>query len=134
MPATLYTIDQSLDYDFGKETYVPPDTFYLGLSTTAIDSSGSTVTEPADASYERYTIPNDDKTFWSYASGGVILSGSSVSFPQSSEAWGEIVSVFLADSSSGGNVWYYDSLSPSVHIGVNTVVTFEPGTIKIERE
>ncbi len=133
MPATYYAINQSLDLDFGSGSYVPPTSYYLGLSTTVIDPTGATVTEPIDPSYERYEIPNDDKSFWTEASDGQITNGSTVLFPQSSEAWGSIATVFLSSASVAGNVWFYDNLDVPITIGPNTELELEPGIIVIER-
>jgi hypothetical protein len=132
MPATYYAINQTLDFNFGSGSYTPPTSYYLGLSTTTIGASGSTVTEPTDASYARQEIPNSDKSFWTSASDGVITNGSTVTFPQSSDSWGSIICAFLSDALTSGNVWYYDVLDVPITVGPNTEIELPPGIIEIE--
>ena len=132
MPATYYAINLTLDYNFGSGSYTPPASYYLGLSTTAIDETGATVTEPSDASYARQEIPNDDKSFWTSASDGVITNGSTVTFPQSSTSWGSIITAFLSDALTSGSVWYYDNLDVPITVGPNTEIELPPGIIEIE--
>ena len=136
MPATLYAINQQLDHDFGSESYTAPTNYYMGLSTTSIDNSGSTVTEPADASYERVLIVND-KNYWDSAASGSLTNACAIAFPQSSESWGNIVSAFLSSGSQSGavddHVWYYHTLTPAVPVAVNTELTFDVGTITVSR-
>lgn len=134
MPATTYTKNAQLDHDFGGESYSSPATYYLGLSTTTVDATGSpTVSEPADASYDRVEITNN-KTNWEYASSGSLANAIAFEFPQSSQSWGRIRSAFLAEGSSASAVvWYYYTLSPSIPVIANTVVTFDAGVITITR-
>lgn len=134
MPATLYAINKQLDYDFGARTYVPPASYYLGLSTTVIDSGGSTITEPTDGAYERIEIVNSDAN-WTAASGGELYNINPYSFNTSSENWGTIISVFLSDASTigTGNIYYYYTLSPSIPIVTDTTITFSGGTLWAKR-
>ena len=140
MPATTYAVNKMIDYNFGgtSASYTPPSTYYLGLSTTEIDATGSaTMTEPTDSSYARVALTNN-KTTWCYASSGSIINAISASFAQSSEAWGTLVSSFLSSASQDGavddegetdKIWFYYSLDPDLPVVANTVVTFGIGTI-----
>lgn len=137
MPTSTCALNLQLDHDFGGEDYEAPATYYLGLSTSVITASGSeTSNEPSDTSYERVEITND-KTNWSVASSGSLSNAVAFSFPQSSQSWGTIRSAFLSSGSQAGavndKVWYYYTLSPSIPVIVNTVVTFDAGTITISR-
>lgn len=134
MPATTYAINKSLDKDFGATDYTPPATYYLGLSTTAIDSTGSTVTEPTDPSYARVAITNN-KSKWSTAASGSVVSLTTASFVQSSQAWGTIISAFLSSASvsTSGSIWFYYTLNPSIPVVANTTVTFSAGTLTATR-
>ena len=87
MPATIHAINASLDYDFGRIEYTSgcaPATYYIGLSTSIIDSTGSTITEPSDSSYMRIPFTNN-KTNWAYAEGGSVVNLTAASFVESSK-------------------------------------------------
>jgi hypothetical protein len=135
MPSTVYAINKEINYRYGgtSASYVPPATYYMGLSTTvlsATDTSGSAATEPTSGSYARVPLTNNKST-WSTATAGSIVNLISASFVQSSSSWGTIVSAFLADSSAvgTGNIWDYYTLSPSVVVQANTVVPIDAGNI-----
>lgn len=140
MPATLIAINNSLNYEFGKTAYSPvvPTTYYVGLSTTALtssDTSGSVPTEPTGVQgYGRVPITND-KTRWSVSTAGSIVNLTSASFAQSTTAWGNIASVFLASTSASttGEIWYYYNLSPVIPVMGATILTFSAGTITASR-
>jgi len=134
MPATLHAINQNLLYDFGRTEYTSgcaPAIYYVGLSTTVLDSSASVIAEPADAVYVRVPYANTAAN-WDTPVAGSIVNTTSASFMQSTEAWGTFYSMFLADGkidAAGSKVWYYQILSPALIIGNNTIITLDEGTI-----
>lgn len=137
MPATLYAINASLAKDFGATNYTPPATYYVGLSTVAISASttsGSSAAEPGGGAYARVAYTNN-AAGWTTPIGGSCVSTGSFAFPQSSTAWGTIVSVFLADAATigTGTIWFYHNLTPSVPVVANTVLTFAAGTLSATR-
>ena len=132
MTITNYAADKIAAYNFGSDDYTPPATLYVGLSTTAIDKDGVGVTEPTDASYARVAVDNDGVT-WDIPSDGVLSNLIDIIFPESSESWGIISYVFIADDDGdpAGNVWYYSELSPSKIVQAATIVSFDSGSIVV---
>jgi hypothetical protein len=130
---SYYQANRILDRAFGAVTYTVPTTMYLGLSTTTINADGTGITEPSGgASYARVSIVND-KTQWSNASSGTLSNAAQFSFPQSSGSWGTITYVFLSDSGTiaGGNLLFYDALSPSRTVASLTTVLFAIGALTV---
>lgn len=99
---TESTIDRVLDSVFGGLAMEPPPTLYLGLSLSPANRSGLVV-EPSAASYRRMPIGNNLHNFTT-ASGGRKTNLTEIVFPVALEEWGFVVSLFLADSATGGNV------------------------------
>jgi len=138
MDATNYEKERILNHIFGGYTasyvYTPQEDWYLGLSTTTISSSGSTVTEPsASNGYSRVAVPNT-KVSWTEATAGSLVTAAAFAFPQSStSAWGTIRSIFLSTGSdpASGSVCYYYTADPSFPVTVNTVITFSSGSISV---
>lgn len=117
---TNYQANNNLNYDFGKTTYTPPTTWYIGVSTTPINKDGTGVTEPTDKAYSRVEIANN-KTNFTVAVGGSATITKDVMFPESTEPWALVTHIFLTDSSTGGNIRFYDALDNEEEILGQTV-------------
>lgn len=128
---TYYSANRILDRNFGGTAYTPPSTMYFGLSTTAIQIDGTGATEPVGGNYSRVSLVND-KTNWGVASNGSLTNLVAVTFPESSASWGTITHVFISDASSGGNIWFFDALSPSRTVASLTTVLFAIGAITVQ--
>ncbi len=128
MSATNFAKNKALDYQFGNTSYTPPANLYLGLSTTAISTSGSNASEPVGASYARVQIPND-KSHFTNASSGCLVNSASIVFPESSGSWGTITHLFLADDLTSGSIWYYTALSTPKVVQANAVNSFSASAI-----
>ena len=104
MPGFLTDLvnNKVLDCFFGGSAIVPPSTLYIGLSL-ARSYKGGYVSEPSGGSYARVAMPNDLGHFLA-ASAGAKSNAKAIAFPCPSAAWGTILSVFVADAPSGGNV------------------------------
>ena len=99
---TDYANNLVLDLFFGSVTYTPPTTLYLGLSQSAATKTGSTA-EPSGGGYARVAVANNLSSFPS-ASGGTKANAAVATFATPTASWGTVVSVFVADAISGGNV------------------------------
>jgi hypothetical protein len=133
MSATNFARQQILDYNFGGTSYSVPATYYMGLSTTTITASGSTATEPTGGSggaYARIPINNDKIDFSAYT-GGSILNSGSLTFPESTTAWGTITYVGLWDALTSGSIWYYEALLSPKIIQSYTTVIFSASSVVI---
>lgn len=131
MAITYYASGSILNDAFGAVDYTPPSSYYVGLSTTTISSSGSNVTEPTGGKgYARVEVPNN-KSYFTYAASGSLVNASDIDFPTSTSSWGTIVDVFLADTSGSGtgNVWFYDSLPSPKIIQDSTDVSFSASAL-----
>ena len=107
-----------LDYVLSGTSYTPPGTVYFALSTAAFDTSsdGTSMTEVTGGSYARQSQTNN-ATNWPAATGGnpaVKANGLAATFPTATANWGTVLSVYLVDASSGGNVLYGADLAASV--------------------
>jgi hypothetical protein len=130
MSVTYYAANRNVDYNFGKTTFTVPTTYYFGLSTTAINIDGTGATEPSGGGYARVAFTND-KTNWGTASLGILLNALAVTFPESSASWGTITHIGIWDNLTGGNLWWYDVLTPSRPIASATTVLFAVGAVTV---
>jgi hypothetical protein len=131
MSVTYFSSNKVLDYNFGITSYSPPATLYFALSTTSPDISGSNFTEPSSGAYARVGLTNN-KTNWTTAASGILTNSTAVNFVESTASWGTVVSVGLFDSLTGGNLLWYDVLSPARTISTATTVLFAIGAISVQ--
>ena len=99
---TDYANNKVLDQLFGAVPLSPPSSLYFGLSQSPATKSGS-VAEPSGGSYTRVAVPNDMAHFPA-AGAGTKSNAAAITFPAPTSSWGSVMSVFVADSPSGGNV------------------------------
>lgn len=129
-----YLSSNVLNYIFGLESYAPPITMYLGLSTATINDDGSGIVEPSVPSYSRIPI-NNNKITWTTTEiieGKTVLKNvSELEFNVATEAWGTIVSWFIADAESGGNVLIYGTLDNPIVVNENNRLIIPSGAICI---
>lgn len=130
MSATNFARNKSLDLQFGGTIFTPPNSFYLGLSSTSISTTGSGCTEPVGNGYTRVAITND-KTKFTVATAGSLLNSTLIAFPTSSGSWGTMTNVALFDNSTSGSIWYYAQLSSPIVIQNLTTLSFAIGAITI---
>ena len=131
MSITYYSANRLLDRNFGQTSYTVPTTMYFGLSTTSIQIDGTGATEPSGGNYARVAVTND-KTTWGTAANGALTNSVAVTFPESSTSWGTITQVFIADASTSGNIWWFDTLSPARQVQSSTTVLFAIGSITVQ--
>ena len=133
MAITTTTANKVLDYLFGATAFSNLSTMYMGLSTSTVLNDGTGATEPSTSgtAYSRIAITNN-KTNWGTASNASLTNSSAIQFTESSASWGTIVSVGLSDASSGGNLWWYDTLSPSRTVSSATTVLFAIGAVTVQ--
>lgn len=115
----------------GSVAFTPPTNYYFGLSTTTINIDGTGATEPSGGAYARVLLAND-KTSWGTASNGALTNSVAVTFAESTASWGTITYVGMWDALTGGNLWWYDVLSPSRTVASATTVLFAIGSITVQ--
>ena len=133
MAITTYQANKINDFIFGGTQFTPNSTYYLGLSTTAISSSGTGATEPSGGGYARVAITNN-KTNFTVSSGGIIKNQTQFEFPESTTAWGTITYVFIADSptTGGGNILYYDALTNPRTVQTASILLFAINSMTLQ--
>ena len=134
MPPTTLMANNILNYNFGGRAYSTPAfpaDVYFGLSTTLVDATGlASVTEPSGGSYARVAYSNDaTPQKWTVSSVGSLSNTDAIIFPKSTADWGTILSIFIADTATAGNVLWYCTLVPSFIVLDDTVVTFDANSI-----
>lgn len=131
MAITTYQANRLNNYLFGATSFTPNGTYYIGLSTTAINASGTGVTEPTGGGYKRVAVTNN-KTSFTDSTGGIVQNKVQFEFPESTTAWGTITHVFIADSLTGGNILYYDALTTPRTVQTATILLFAINSMKIQ--
>jgi len=131
---TYYQSNLELNQSFGRESYTPPTTWYLALSTTPISPDGTGLTEPSSSvGYTRVTVPND-KTNFSQASNAEIHNLRDISFPESTASWGTVTHVAIIDTTTGGNIRFYEALPTPRQVQPQTSLMFAQQTLKIKTQ
>ena len=125
-----YSENLILNSLFGGVTLNPPSSLYFGLSTTSIDEIGNGILEPVGNGYTRVTVANNTTSFPT-TSTSQKSNGISISFPQSSGAWGTIIDFFVSDSLSGGNILCYGTLSTPKDVTSGDILSFGMGNLTI---
>ncbi len=131
MSVSTYAANKNLNAWFGSVALGAPATFYVALSTSTPNPDGSNVTEPVSLGYNRVSISNGDKTNWTTATTASLSNSTAVTFPESTGSWGTIVSIVLYDALTSGNMLFYDTLTPSRAVAINTTVYFAASGITI---
>lgn len=104
-----------------------PNKYYLGLSTTTPNVTGTGVTEPASsAGYTRLEING-----FTAPTGGVVKNNTLLTFKESTDKWGVITHYVIFDALSGGNLLMYSPLVTSKTIEADTIATFREGEIQM---
>lgn len=127
-----YLENKVLDHIFGATAYTAPATIYMALFTaTPADSGGGT--EVSGGAYARAAITNNT-TNWPAASGGVKSNGTTVTFPTSTAAWGNVTHFGFYDASTAGNLLYFGALDNAQNVGINNVMSFTAGTLTLTED
>ena len=131
MDITFKLGNRILDYNFGGTSYVALATMYFGLSTTTIQIYGSVATEPSSGAYARVSFTNN-KTNWGTASNASLTNSVAITFTESTASWGTITTVGIWDALTLGNVYWFDTLTPSRSVASATTVLFAVGAVTVQ--
>ena len=139
MPITNTVKNKVLNLLVGKDNDYA--TVYVGLSSTAPDSSGGNITEPKTGGYGRVPVGNYQSSanqLFGSPSNGEISNSKYIYFPESSGDWGDpLTHFFLSTSETGGTVLGYGELTadgvptPVIVNAAKTVVMFRPHSLTI---
>ncbi len=128
MAITYYSANQILDRNFGTTAYSPAATYWFALSTTTINIDSTGLTEPSGSGYARTSLANN-KTNFSVASSASLSNLTAVTFPESTGSWGTVIMAAMMDASTGGNIWFFDTLTPARTVATSTTLLFIIGAI-----
>lgn len=114
---TTYFLNLIAGNIYGSKTNPAiPDSYYIGLSTTAPNVNGTNVTEPSGSGYTRMEL-----TSLGEPASGVVTNTGAIDFPESTASWGTVTHFVIYDASAEGNLLQYGPLS--------TPRSIEPATI-----
>ena len=133
-----YLEKKILDYLLGNVTDFRSTTVYIALSTAAYSdaATGSAMTEVSGGSYARVAVTND-ATNWPAATGTSPASksnGAAFTFPTATAGWGTVVSFYICDASTAGNILYGGDLTASKTVASGDTATFAASSITITED
>jgi hypothetical protein len=117
---------------FGATVSVPA-TFYMALLTAApqISDDGTLISEPPTASgYARVSFANTS-SFWSAASGGVVLNIAAITFPLATADWPPVTHYAFLSASTGGNMYLYSTLQVPRVVQSGHLCKFDIGQLSL---
>lgn len=138
-----YVENKLVDLLVRGQTFTPPATVYVGLSTAACSDS-SVGTEVANSNnYSRVAVTSSlanwagtqsaGSTTASSGTGGQTSNNAAINFPTPSGSWGTVTHWFLIDSGTygSGNLLICDDLTVSKTINNGDTVSFAIGALTI---
>jgi hypothetical protein len=135
-----YAENKIVDAIFRGQALGAPATLYFGLSTTACSDS-SVGTEVTGGDYARVAVTaslanlagtqSAGSTSASSGTGGTTSNNAAINFPTPTAGWGTVSYWFIADASSGGNIWICDDLTTPKTINAGDTVSFAIGSMTI---
>ena len=131
---TKYQANLENNHIRGITNYTPPTYTYIGLSTVAIDDSGTLPenAEPdASTGYARIRVRNNSET-WNDSANGVISNKIRLEFPNEFTANAGIA-IYIFELDEAGKVMYYSELTQEITLYQGMNVFFAEGDITFER-
>jgi len=127
---TTYFLNLVSGNIFGtKHTPTIPTDYYIGLSTTAPNLSGTGDSEPSvDAGYKRIHLTSLGEPV-----DGTITNTSAINFDESTADWGTITYYTIYDSGTvgDGNLLMFGELSTPRNVETATIMTIKEGYLKL---
>lgn len=131
---SAYYQNKALDNVLGSSgtAYTPPGTVYIALSNASFASTatGTALNEVSGTGYSRVAVLNNT-TNWPNASGGIKSNGTVFTFAAASASWGTVLSFYIVDAPSGGNIVYGADLATSRTINSGDTASFAVGSITL---
>jgi len=120
--ASDYWKNGILEFTYRAGAFTAPTSLLLAVSTTAISSDGTGLTEPVGNAYTRAAAVFD-------ASAAGIILNQLVTFVQATGAWGTLTDFALFDQA--GNMLAFDVLTAPVVVGNLDTLRFQPGQLPV---
>lgn len=127
-----YLANAILNGVLGGSAFSLPANVYIALSTAAFSASatGSAMTEVSGGSYSRVAVTNNS-TNWPAASSQSKSNGTVFTFPTATASWGTVLSVYVVDASSAGNILYGADLTASRTVASGDTASFAASAIVV---
>lgn len=137
-----YLENKIVDWFFRAQAFTAPATIYVGLGTAACSDS-SFGTEVSGGSYARVAVTSA-LTAWagtqsagsttaSTGTGGTTSNNAAITFPAPTANWGSVTHFFLADASSGGNIFFCAALNQAKTINNGDAApSFAAGALTVQ--
>lgn len=127
-----YLQNAALNTVLGGPQFTLPTNVYIALSTAAFTSAatGSAMTEVNAGGYARVQVTNNT-TNWPNATNGAKANNAVFTFPSATANWGTVLSFYIVDASSSGNVLYGADLTTSRTINSGDTASFAVGSITL---
>jgi len=124
---TTQASNRILNHYFGQTpTFTPPAIYYMGVSSTPLNTEGIGFTEPVGGGYQRLALPNDKNTF-AFANNKMVTLAQEFRFPISATPWGNMTHFFITDAATGaGNVYWTGRLLHGRTVEVGTTLSVLP--------
>ena len=123
MAASEYLDNALLNATLTNTSYTSPATVYAALYSVA-PTKTTAGTELSGSGYSRQSVAFSVST-------GVATSTADVVFGPASATWSTAVAWAIVDDSTGGNILYYSSLSPTQTVLNGNTLTIATGDITI---
>lgn len=127
---SAYLRNVVLDEVLSGVAFTAPASVYIALSTAAFSatSTGAAMTEVSGGGYTRVAVTANATNF-PLASGGSKSNGTSFTFPTATAGWGTVMSFYVVDAATAGNVLYGGDLSTSRTILTGDTASFAAGAM-----
>lgn len=122
---SAYLANKLFDHVLRGVTYTPPTAIYMALYNGNPTGGG---TEISGGGYARQAV-----TFEA-ASNAKTRNANDVEFPEATADWGLVTHFGLCDSSTGGNLLYYGTVTPSITVVSGMQIIFKAQKITLEVE
>lgn len=108
-----------------------PTTFYLALSTAAYSATATTVpSEIAAVGYARKDVDRATNfTAITGSSPSTVSNDLEITWAAATENWGNVLSAYLLDAATAGNIWYGGDLAFQRTVNAGDVFRFLPGQL-----
>lgn len=120
-----------LDFLLGAQSFTPPGTLYVALSTAnfSVASTGTSMSEVTGGAYDRVSVTNNLTSFPAAAGSGPASKSNGIDFDfgTATANWGTILSAYLCDASTDGNALYGADLAAPVIVNSGSGLVIAAG-------
>jgi len=140
---TNYLENALVDALFRNIPYTIPTVLYIALFRNLPGEAGNQSSEPSGNNYARVSVASSATT-WSATNGrsstnspstgssAVTFNLTDIVFPPASGSWGQIKSIGILDSPTGGHMLWYGNLDVPRTIGDSDVFKITAGDLSIQ--